>query len=128
MNPGGGFTVFVPGHLQNHLNRPAHWAKVNEYRSGWHQRVTAAIVTETHAHGWATSPEWATVPKEVWLVATVWNLYDEDGLSAALKPVLDALVKNRVLHTDAPESGHVVYYGQRQDRRKRGVTIEVRER
>lgn len=43
-------------------------------------------------------------------MARVWNLFNDDGLRAALKPVRDGLMDARVIHSDGPRSGHGFVY------------------
>ena len=126
----GAFTAFVPGKLENHDNRKSHRMVTHRYRVEWHQRVTAAVVTATHAAGWATSSDYARAPKDVWLIAQVFNLFDShDGLRSACKPVVDGLVKCRVLagDDDATLARYVqtIRYAQTINRQQRGVRVEV---
>ena len=56
----------------------------------------------------------------------MWNYFDEhDGLRNACKPLVDGLVRARVIHDDAPSAGHLFLYTQVINRTDRGVLITV---
>lgn len=115
-------TIFVPGKLMNLKSNRAHWSSAIGYKRVWRQKVKLVF-------RWQAAGIIASQPKLVWLTAHVWNRFDEDdGLRAALSPVLDGLRDAGVIHSDAPDSGHTLIYGQRLDRRQRGVTITVERR
>lgn len=128
--PGELVAVFAAGKVKNPLNG-AQWgghlkAKVR-YRKEWRERVSLALLEA----GWpmmlvGKNPH-ATTPKRITLLARTWSRMDaHDGLRAALKPVVDALVDCQVIHSDAPQSGHEFVYEQVIDRARRGVEIRVR--
>ena len=84
-----------------------------------------------------------THPKRVTLTGHVARLFDQDGLRAAMKPVVDALQIEReirkggaligwhvgagIIHHDGPGCGHVFEYAQ-VVKKPYGVTITVEER
>jgi len=117
-------TVFVPGHLVNHQNGAhGHWSTVARYRQTWRTKVKAAWL----ASGLRDQVGGPTVAKRIYLTAYTWNVLDHDGLVSALKPTLDGLVDAKVIHSDAPHSGHSVIYSQQIRRGGRGVEITVEE-
>lgn len=120
------FKVFVPGKVRRQDNgSQGSWRAKAGYRKAWQNRVRAHLL-EASVHMMKLDP---TAPKTVRLIANVFNLYDFDGLAAALKPIPDALVKGGVLHSDRmfAQSGHLILRAQRIDRSMEGVTIDVRE-
>ena len=66
-----------------------------------------------------------STPKDIRFVAWVWNLMDDDGLRAAIKPVRDGLKDAQIIHDDGPKSGHRFSYDQAISREERGVWILV---
>ena len=115
-------TVFLPGKLANYANGRVHWRTEAAYRKRWR----TLVVLVARGQGWPTLPPRA--PKHVRLNAQTFNLFDDDGLRNACKPIVDGLVDAGVLHSDGPSSGHLVTYGQRIDRKARGVTITITPR
>lgn len=112
-------TIFVPGVLMNLKSNRAHWSSAIAYKRVWRQKVKLAF-------RWDAATMIAAQPKRVVFDARVWNLFDEqDGLRAALSPVLDGLRDAGVIHSDAPDCGHRFEYAQRVDRLARGVAIYV---
>jgi hypothetical protein len=124
--PGELLALFVRGKLVNTKNARLHWKSESRYKRQWRERV-AEVLLET---GWRNpGPEQAAIPKCVLLICNVYGLMDEhDGLRVACAPVVDALQAAGVLHSDAPESGHVFGYAQRRDRANRGIEIRVTPR
>jgi hypothetical protein len=128
-------TLFVPGKLTNPLNGSlsrAHWSVKRKWALSW-QAATWNALNALITSGWAPAPE---VPKCVTFHAQTAKTFDDDGLRAALKPVRDALMGFpastprlfRVIHSDAPDSGHEFVYAQRIDRKARGVQITISPR
>lgn len=116
---------FIPEPLQNPLNGSlshAHWSK----KSRWARtRRESAQMYLLQALGRARLDP--VTPKAVTFHAFVFNLFDSDGLQAALKPTRDAL-KHRVIDDDRPSAGHTFTYEQEISRGKgaeRGVEIIV---
>jgi hypothetical protein len=118
--------IFVRGKLVNTKNARLHWKNEARYKREWRERV-AEVLLET---GWRNpGPEQAAIPKCVLLLGNVHGLMDEhDGLRVACAPIVDALQQAGVIHSDAPDSGHVFGYAQRIDRGQRGVEIRVSRR
>jgi hypothetical protein len=118
--------IFVRGNLVNTKNARLHWKNESRYKRGFRERV-AEVLLET---GWRNpGPEQAAIPKCVLLLCNVHGLMDEhDGLRVACAPIVDALQQAGVIHSDAPDSGHVFGYAQRIDRGHRGVEIRVSRR
>ncbi len=120
------FTVFVPGKVRRQDNgSQGSWKRKAGYRKAWKQRVQAHLLQHAVNH-LGINP---TTPKTVRLRARTFNLFDDDGLYAALKPVVDQLVSSGVINSDKPlaQSGHLILRSQQIDRALEGVLIEVRE-
>lgn len=135
----GRIIAWVPGKLSNPLNGAhGHWSVKAKARKGWRERTRlcvggalyrAGILADTAPGAWCTRERWPSrVRKVVVLTAYVWNLYDDDGLAAALKGCVDGLVDARVLHSDGPNSGHRIERRQQINRTHRGVEIVVEPR
>jgi hypothetical protein len=124
--PGEFIAVFVHGKLTNPLNG-SQWGKSAfakmRYRQLWHDRVATALF-ET---GWRCDHP-APIRKDVAIMAATHNRIDQDGLFAACKPIVDSLIRCGVIHSDAPDSGHVIRIEQKIDRKQRGVEIHVKFR
>jgi hypothetical protein len=124
--PGEFIAVFVSGKLTNPLNG-SQWGKSAftrmRYRQLWHDRVATALF----ASGWRCDHP-APIRKDVAIMAATHNRMDQDGLFAACKPIVDSLIRCSVIHSDDPNSGHVIRIEQRIDRKRRGVEIHVRFR
>jgi len=136
--------IFVPGKLRNPLNGLKHWRAEKRYRREWHEAVANALLVarwdkartdlalgphivgiQNHETPWDYVPK---IPKRVVIVAQTFNRMDRDGYYAALKPVIDALTINGVIHDDAEPVngvGHIIECSQRIDRAHRGVEIRV---
>lgn len=112
-----GLELFIPGHLKNYANGRVHWRTEAGYRKRW----------RTATHLAAKPRRWtsAEAPKHVQIDARVFNLFDDDGLRNACKPLVDGLVDAGVLHTDRPNNGHLITYEQEIARANRGVRITV---
>jgi hypothetical protein len=127
--PGDLLCVSVEGKLVNPLNG-SQWGKTAyariRYRQGWHDRIaTALLEVGWRRHG--SRHVQAHIPKAITITAMTHNRMDRDGLYAAMKPCVDALVICGVIDTDAEtESGHVIVIEQKIDRQRRGVEIRVR--
>lgn len=127
----GRLLAWVPGQLSNPNNGShKHWSVKAKTRKEWRKAtflcVLAAVRTRLEQRA-----EWrypADVPKVVVLTAFVWNLYDEDGLAAALKPCVDGLRDAKILHDDSPRSGHRIERRQVIDRKHRGVEVVIEPR
>ena len=114
--------IFLPGELSNPLNGShRHWSVRARWAKIWRTKTHLLVSARPEVRGLDS-----TAPKIIRFVANLWNLMDEgDGIRAALKPVLDGLRDARVIHSDGPGCGHLFVYGQRIDRRQRGVRILV---
>ena len=120
----GAIQVWVPCQLRNHANHGGHWTKKAGYQKRLRERTQLLAVCSADTRGWTAA--WSREPKIVSLEAYVWNLFDDhDGLRNACKPLVDGLVRARVIHDDSPRSGHTFLYTQRIDRQRRGVLITV---
>jgi len=130
----GRLLAWVPGRLTNPLNGPhGHWPRRAKERKGWRERTflccTDAMRRAGITPGRQDSSVWhPQARKVVVLTAYVWNLYDDDGLAAALKGVVDGLRDAHLLHDDGPKSGHRVERRQVINRQHRGVEIVVEPR
>lgn len=114
----GMISVFVNGKLMNLKTNRAHWSSAINYKRVWRQKVKLAVRFAIKGP--------ADTPKTITLAANVWNLFDEqDGLRAALSPVLDGLRDGGVIHDDGPTSGHTFRYAQTINRAQLGVEIAV---
>lgn len=128
-------SVFVPGRLVNPLNRRKGWRVV--WGDSKNIRLRVAGMTRR-------APVLPAQPKRVILTAHVWSLFDISGLQAACKPVIDGLLPAKatlrkvngrhqfvsspgsgLIHSDAPNSGHVFEHRQVVDRAHPGVEIVV---
>ena len=125
-------TFFIPCELKNYANHGGHWTGKAGYqkrlrekahisaREQWFQIQLNGARPAREVFG---SPE---SPKSISLEAHVWNYFDaHDGLRNACKPLVDGLVRARVIHSDAHDSGHQFLYTQILDRRQRGVLVTV---
>ena len=120
--------LFVPGALRNPLNGSlsrAHWTVKSKWANEWKAKTVAAMM-----HAPATIPTtyhapFTEIPKLIRFIANTGSTWDDDNLPAAIKPIRDALI-GYVIHSDAPDSGHVFTYAQRVDRKRRGVRITVK--
>jgi len=127
--------VFVPGKLTNPLNGSlsrAHWSHKHRWSTAW--KAATWVETAKLWTGPGPTPTWTPEqPKRVTFMAHTARLFDETGLRAALKPAEDALMgwpqahptHWRLIHSDAPDSGHVFVYDQVIDRAQRGVRITI---
>ena len=119
----GRLIAWIPGRLRNPLNGAhGHWAPRARERKDWRIRTQLCCQDAMHRSRWKYSP---LVGARVVFTAYVWNRYDEDGLAAALKPVLDGLVDARLLKTDGPDGRHRIERRQAIERKHRGVEVVV---
>ena len=128
----GRLVAWVPGRLRNPLNRGKgeHWGKAARERKQWRERtrlccaeaMQRAKITPGMHEGGVWHPGYH---KLVVITAYVWNLYDEDGLAAALKSVVDGLKDAKLIHDDGPKSGHTFERRQVINRKHRGVEVVV---
>lgn len=117
------FSFYVPGKLKNFDNKlGSHWGEQSRYRGGWRDRVSAAWKMVRPHHSRMAIP---STPKRVTFHCYTFNRYDTDGLQAAVKPIRDQLVKEDILHSDAPTSGHEFHYEQEIRRGNLGVQITI---
>lgn len=131
-------TFFVPGQIRNLTNTRGHWSERHRYSADWRGLVKAHALRALAAQG-TGSPD---SPKRITLTATVRRRLDQDGLRAALKPVLDALQVEReirqhgvlvgwhvgagIIRHDGPGCGHIFEYQQVLSAGKTlGVTIQI---
>ena len=116
--------LFLPGARSNPLNGShRHWSVRARWAKTWRTKAHLLVGAARGARGFDPA-----TPKIIRFVANLWNLMDEDGLRASLKPTLDGLRDAGVIHSDGPNSGHLFVYGQRIDRAQRGVRILVESR
>ena len=122
----GRLIAWVPGRLRNPLNGAhGHWAVAARERKAWRARTTLCCKAAMNRARWRYGPLTGAV---VVLTAYVWNLYDEDGLAAALKPVVDGLCDAKLLNGDGPAAHHRFERRQAINRRHRGVEVVVEVR
>ena len=117
--------VFIPGKLRNPLNGSwggwrKHWRSARE----WREKTAMLILLE----GFRAPSQFARRPKRITFTVQTGAPWDSDAVPAAVKPIRDALVDAGIIHSDAPDSGHEFLYGQRVDRKNRGVDIVVEAR
>lgn len=130
----GRLVAWVPGRLRNPLNGAhQHWSQSAKDRRGWRGRTFLCCTDAMRRAGITlgrqdASPWHPAYRKVVVLTAYVWNLYDEDGLAAALKGIVDGLRDARLIHDDGPKSGHRFERRQLINRKHRGVEIVVEPR
>jgi len=116
--------LFVPGKVRRQDNgSQGSWRAKAGYRKRWRERIKVFLLSS----GYRLNKIPPETTKTIRIRAAVFNLFDEDGLGAALKPVVDGLVDTGVLHSDKPEqvSGHRIMKAQHIDRKNEGVTILV---
>ena len=114
-------SFFVPCRLQNFANHGGHWRG----KAGYQKRLREGC----QLIGQALAQKVPAGPLRIRLKARVWNLFDEhDGLRNACKPLVDGLVRARVIADDGPASGHQFLYAQVVDRTRRGVEIQIESR
>jgi hypothetical protein len=118
---------FIPGKLRNPLNGSwGGWHKHARLARDWRERTTGAVlVAYGYQRGARPVDPTGENPKRVIFIAHVGRLWDTDNLPAAIKPVRDGLVDARLIHSDAPGSGHEFVYQQVVDRAHRGVAVTV---
>ena len=117
-------TIFVPGKLRNPLNGSwGGWRKHARLAKDWRERTAMELLFERLRH--ESEQVAPNDPKTITFTAHVGAGWDDDNLPAAIKPIRDALVDAQVIHSDAPDSGHVFRYAQVVDRTHRGVEIVV---
>src|SRR3990172_11374859 len=123
----GRLIAWVPGRLRNPLNRGKgeHWAVAARERKAWRARTTLCCKAAMNRARWRYGPLTGAV---VVLTAYVWNLYDEDGLAAAVKSVVDGLCDANLLRGDGPAARHRFERRQAINRRHRGVEVVVEVR
>jgi len=125
--------VFVPCRLVNPLNGShGHWS-TSAKRVRRHKEATYAVIWSAlrNPQGagrvlWRITAKPET-PKRVAFVFHVARRFDPDALPAIAKPFLDALQAPgvRLIHSDGPDSGHVVTYAQVTGYTPHGVEITV---
>jgi len=117
-------TIFIPGKLRNPLNGSwGGWRKHARLAKDWREHTLAQFLVAWINAGRPYRD--AHAPKTITFTAHVGAGWDDDNLPAAIKPIRDALVDAQVIHSDAPDSGHVFRYAQVVDRTHRGVEIAV---
>jgi len=89
------FTLDGAPMLPNRLQRQ-HWTRVSAHAKTWHWRVRVAIGRDR--------PEQPLTRARVELVRHSSRTPDEDNLVSSWKPVIDALVRSKVLVDDKPEN------------------------
>ena len=118
--------AWVPGRLTNPLNSShGHWTKRAKEQKRWRERTFLCCTDAMRRAKYQVPGE---APKVVVLTAYVWNLYDEDGLAAALKAVVDGLRDARLIHDDGPKGGHRFARRQVINRTHRGVEVLIEPR
>lgn len=120
--------AWIPGALRNPLNRGKgeHWAVTARERKQWREKTQLIVAGAMRKAG--IPVKWAAEPKHIVLTAYVWNEYDEDGLAAALKSVVDGLKDAQLIQDDGPKSGHTFERRQVVSRTRRGVAVGIRHR
>jgi hypothetical protein len=126
--------VWIPGAIEN----PNNGALGGLGRRGptgrrWNRRARARKFWRTTVQLECARALWRrrvdpTVPKHVTFLARVWNLFDDDGLRAALKGHRDGLRDAGIIDDDSPRHPHVFEYFQAIDRARRGVTLMIKLR
>ena len=134
----GVLSVWVPGRPSNPLNGShAHWSKRARWAKGWRDRagtrIWAAICGHEPRAGW--SGGWtffAADPKLVTFTVYGPSRFDDDNLTAVVKPVRDALKDMAVIDDDRPSSGHLFVYEQAKPSRKPdsvyGIAVTIARR
>jgi len=129
------FSAFVPGVIHNPSNGShGHWSQRHHWARVWRDRTLVAIL-HVRAIGRmgvdGFGPDYnPRRPKHITLLAQVGKRrFDKhDNLRSALKPVVDGLVRARVIHDDGDGCGHVFEYLQIFNKNaERGVRITVAE-
>lgn len=124
--PVGALRILIPGAITNPLNGAhGHWTKKARWSGGQRARAQTLMLDARWRDGWLVRPEW---PKRIIFRAYVHNLFDSDGLQAAIKPIRDALKDMWIVDDDRPSAGHDFRYEQEISRGKaaqRGVEIIV---
>jgi hypothetical protein len=101
----------------NMANARTHWAKKHRQQKAYRIRCTVAHPSRPRA---PISP--AIVDAKVY----VWNLMDDDGLTARLKWPLDWLVQRDILVDDSPAHMRLGEVTQAIDRKNQRVELTVR--
>ena len=116
---------FIPGKIRRQSNGPQrNFYAHARYRKAWRTRAQVIAMATIRQQHLDILPD---APKTIRLRARVFNLFDDDGLAAALKPCLDGIRDSGLIHSDAPfeKSGHRILRSQRIDRQHEGVEILV---
>jgi hypothetical protein len=122
--------VFVPGALRNPLNGSfsrAHWSARSKWARAWKERTMLVLRQSEILYPKAYETMRVRAPKRITFTAQTGATWDDDAIPAGIKPIRDALI-GYVIHSDAPDSGHLFEYAQRIDRTHRGVKITITPR
>lgn len=120
-----GFSVFVAGPLYNPMNGShGTWHKRARWARQWRER-TAQHLFVAQLKSQLLLRAKAEAPKQIAFELRTWNKVDDDALGPMAKPCRDALMDAGVIHSDAPDSGHVFRYSQVVNRAERGIRITV---
>lgn len=118
--------LFIPGNLSNPLNGShRHWSARAKWAKTWREKTVLLSQPQADTFYRHHTMLSSRSPKLILFTAHVWNLMAEDGLRAALKPVVAGLRDANVIHDGGPKSGHRFEYHQIVLRKDRGVEIEV---
>ena len=135
----GVLSVWVPGRPSNPLNGTlahAHWSKRARWARGWRERASVALWGKMLAPKWVGEvAHWPWEQEDAKLVTfTVYgpSRFDDDNLTAVVKPVRDALKDMAVIDDDRPSSGHEFKYDQAKPSRKPdsvyGIAVTIARR
>jgi len=94
--------------------------KLNET---WMWEIRSAINDWEHVHGEIPMAGWG-VKRGVRVVSCRHNVVDEDNLTGGIKPLLDAIMGNRLIWNDTPDCV-ALSVEQKIDRKKPGTYVEV---
>lgn len=127
----GRLIAWVPGRIANPNNGSQGRTKGGQIqrsqaRRAWRDRTALCCKDAMNRGKWKWGP--LVQDGRVVLTAFVWNLFDEDGLAAALKPIVDGLRDARLISGDGPKSGITFVKRQVIERKHRGVEVLVQIR
>lgn len=126
----GRLIAWIPGPIHNPLNGSqgtTKYGRIFRAKERWRERTCLCVKDAMNRAKWRYEPlgNGRTYNGLVTVTAFVWNLFDEDGLAAALKPVVDGLVDAELVYSDGPTSKTKFVRRQVIERKHRGVEVVV---
>lgn len=131
----GRLIAWIPGPIFNPLNGSQGQTKYGRIfrakeRKSWRERTELCVKDAMNRAKWKWGPLGNGLEPDgrVVLTAFVRNLFDDEGLAAALKPVVDGLVDAKIIAGDSPRHRTIFERRQTIERKHRGVEVVVQRR